>query len=122
MERRQSGSIYRVRTANRTLLFPVAGLPGRRSGGLNYVRGFDSAAAEPLPAGEWGSDAGAGARKSDFRASPAEGRSRDSRAEPLFVLSFGEVLHQPTIDGRREREADGPVAADRSAPFDQRCV
>ena len=85
MERRQSESGDGVRAAHREVLLPLAELQRRGADRPGDVHQIDSAAAQSPPASEWGTDAGAGTRESDFRARAAQERRADSGRQPLHV-------------------------------------
>ena len=61
------------------LLLPLAGISRCRPGRSHHVHCFHSAAAQPLPAVQRRIDSGAGARQSDLRAQPTQGRQAHTR-------------------------------------------
>ncbi len=118
MERRQSEPGDGVRTAHREVLLPLAELQRRGADRPGDVYQIDSAAPQPPPAAERRTDAGAGARQSDFRARAHARTARRFRKPTVQRVPFRPALHESEDGRRRHRQADRPVAAVRHAAID----
>ena len=57
--------------------------------------------------------------KAIFERTAQEGRHADSRSQPVLRVPLRSALHQPATGGRRHRQADRPLAADRRSAVDQ---
>src|SRR5579871_3965638 len=111
-----------MRAAYGEVFLPLAEFQPAAAYGSRDVCVFAALPSEPVPAYEWGTDCGAGARQGNFRTRVVQERQTDSATEPVWDLPQRSEIHQPEKFRCGHGKVDGSLPAGRCAAALERGV
>src|SRR6185312_4049020 len=95
MEWRESRSSYRMWSTHREVFLPFAELQRRETHRLAFFCPISAASSKPLPLKQGRTNASPGARQHNYRAYRIQEWCRDSRAQPVRLLSQRFEVYEP---------------------------